>query len=184
MILPMAQRREHGGAVFQWALGMAFGGGSNACVSHAQEGIGVLLDFHATGQGGFPLGNPGTVRFEAIGKMAVFGFDPLGEGQVGEGVFVTAVNLGFARQRRQSLQRVMHLLRRTLEQAPTSRAKQGVAAKQGTDNGNVKGDMTQRMAGYVQDFDIDAQAGQDEPVVVVHALGPAGNIFQRRANDG
>mgnify|MGYP003429224199 CR=1 FL=1 len=72
------------------------GGGSNACVSHAQEGIGALLDFHAAGQGGFPLGNPRTVRRETIGKMTVFGFDPLSEGQVGKGVFVTAVNLGFA----------------------------------------------------------------------------------------
>ncbi len=97
MILPMAQRREHGGAVFQWALGVTFGGGSNACVSHAQERIGEMLDFHAAGQGGFPLDNPGSVRSETISKMTVFGVDLLGEGQVGNGVFMTTVNLSFAR---------------------------------------------------------------------------------------
>lgn len=75
--------------------------------------------------------------------------------QIGQGVFVRAIDAGLRRQIGQSLQRRMELLGGAAEQAATAGTEQSVAREQDA-RGKI-GDMGSRVAGYFEYVEADSQ---------------------------
>jgi hypothetical protein len=85
-------------------------------------------------------------------KGLVFGLDRQCKAGVGEGVFVTAVDLGFIGQASNFLQRRKHQLGIAFKDAPATQGKQRVAGKDGFQVRKIIADMPKGMPGCFQNL--------------------------------
>jgi len=146
-VFPFPQGGEDLDRLAQPGLGMAFGRGDDSGLLAPQEGIGC--EFHVEGEGdarqvaGTQLTDLGSAGCQ--GRVARF--HGKREADVGQRVFMGAVHERVPRQGGEPGQRRPHLLRRALEQAAATAAKQRVAAEQRA--APVIGDMPACVTGHL-----------------------------------
>src|SRR5688572_13148237 len=90
IVLPVADLGEDLDFAIEVAPGMALGRGDDLGLGAAQERVGGQFVADARGQGGLAARALGGLARLALGERAIAGLDRLGEGDVGEGVFVPA----------------------------------------------------------------------------------------------
>src|SRR5258708_4975281 len=128
-VLPGADFREHLDGRLQVPTRVALGGRDHSRLGAAQERIGREL-----------LGKRGgkrrlaAIALRLLARLALLqarvrGLDRLGEADVGERVFVTAVDARGLREARELAEGVDHLRRGALEKAPAAAGEERVAAE-------------------------------------------------------
>ncbi len=131
----------------------------NRCFPGSQERVGAFFQSQVRRKADAIFTTPAGDFGEALGNILIIGLDGLGEAQITQRVFVGAINQRAVRQFGQTLEGVMHLLWRTLEQTSTACCEQRVAAEQ---QGRcsvfmVEGDMTERVAGNCMHHKLEAE---------------------------
>lgn len=111
--------------------------------------------------------------------LLVVRFHRLGEIQIGEGIFVGAIDPGGIWQPREFTEGVMHLPGRAFKQPAAAREKQGI-----TDKHHALGVISNGpggMARHVKDLKVQVQALQIHHITLLEGMGPSGYLFVRRA---
>lgn len=141
-----------------------------------QKRVDIPFQRDARGQCGFVLGAQGLAMGCVMIAVDIVRFDQPREFEIGQRVFMRAINIRFQRERRQLGERSEHLLRRAFENAPASAGKQRIAAEQ---RPFAKiGDMSDRMARHFQYAEtLRRQAGDGNDIAFGNRMIHLRDIF-------
>lgn len=177
-VLPAPQGGEASERVVCSGAGVCGNSLAHCRVVGAQKRVDLALQPNRARQGG-PAGRS-VVRATLQPGIAfrIVRFGRTGKAEVGQRVFVGAIDAGLGRESGQTLQRCMQLFGSPPKQAAAAGTEQGIARKQDA-RGEI-GDMGLRVAGHVQHLELEIECLQPDAIAFGHAMGHPSNGLARR----
>src|SRR5258706_4188540 len=185
IVLPRANLGEYLDRVAQAPSGVALGGRDHLRLTAAQEGIGQALLADRRGQRRLAARALRLFPRLALRERCVTRLDRLREADIGERVFVPAIDTGGSVERRELGEGFAHLLRGTLEEPPATAREERVAAE---DEGcaariDIR-DVARGVRRNVEHAEGKAETRHRDAIALGEALADLWNRLARRPEDG